>query len=191
MNRRYRAAAAALAAALLAGGCGIARDERARAIDPPRGPFRALTSPQPAVVDSGALSERLYLVKDGLLVAVARRVRAEPTLDTLLRDLLAGPTEAERDEGVTSALLGTEVVAELTIADGIATLELPSAVDDPGRNDEVLAFAQLVCTLNGRPEIHGVAFSRGGQLLGVPRGDGSLSTGPLTATDYRSLLAVP
>ncbi|WP_091461229.1 hypothetical protein [Micromonospora inyonensis] len=44
----------------------------------------------------------------------------------------------------------------------------------------------------GRPtaaDVDRVTFVQGGQRLGVPRTDGSLSTGPLTAADYTAMVS--
>ena len=135
--------------------------------------------------------ERLFLVKDDTLTPVIRHVERQPTTDSLLNDLLAGPTDNERATGITSALQGGNVVAGIHLSGGQAVVELASAMDNTARNDEVLAYAQLVCTLTGRPDVDGVTFTRNGQPIGVPRGDGSLAQGPLTAADYASLLASP
>ncbi len=52
----------------------------------------------------------------------------------------------------------------------------------------MLALAQVVTTLAGLPEVTAVRFVRDGQDLPVPRGDGAIVPGPLTAADYRDLL---
>lgn len=179
----------ALTVALLAG-CGIAAEGAPRGADPPPGPFPALASPTPAapfIAASGAVAEQLYFVKDGKLVAVTRHVDTMPTVDELITALQTGPTDAERDTGLSSALLRSDV-ASLIIDDGQAVVALASPIDGTGRSDEALAYAQLVCTLTARTEISGVSFTRDGQSLAVPRGDGSLSPGPLTAADYATLV---
>jgi hypothetical protein len=180
--------AAALAAGLLAG-CGIPADRDPRPIDPPRGPADAVASRTPAVTESGPVPERLFMVKDELLVEVTRRVEGEPTLNGLVRDLLTGPTRAERDMGITSALIGPDVVSSVLLADGRAVVELAAPIEGTGSNDEVLAYAQLVCTLAARAGVDGVTFTRDRRPVEVPRGDGSLSLGPFTAADYADLLA--
>lgn len=117
-----------------------------------------------------------------------RRVSSEPSIDTLVRDLLAGPTDAELATGMTSALPGTSVIAEVRLVGGEALVELASGLD-AGRSDEVLAFAQVVGTLVTRPEITTVSFIRDQQRIAVPHGDGSLSLGPHSIADYDELLA--
>jgi spore germination protein GerM len=99
--------------------------------------------------------------------------------------LLSGPTAAEQDEGIGSALTGGEVIGDVTLADGQAKVDLVVGLDGTGRSDAVLAIAQVVCTLDAQPDVAGVVFTREGEVVAVPRADGALSKGPLTATDYQ------
>jgi spore germination protein GerM len=186
--KALRAILAALALATLAG-CGIPPESQAREVQPPPGPYQALASPEPANTESGTVAETLCLVKESKLVAVVRRVNRDPTVSALMHDLLGGPTEAERADGMSSALAGADQFGEVHVANGQAVVDLMSQVKDAGRSDETLSFAQVVCTLDARPGVDGVSFNADGKPIGVPRGDGSLSSAPLTMADYASLLA--
>lgn len=186
MNRVLTAVVGALVATAL-GGCGIPADDAPRAIVPPPGPFQGLAPVESTVTGRGTVAEQLYLVKDDKLVSVVRWLPAAPTIDTHVADLLAGPTDPEQDADLTSALTGTTIIADVSLNDGAATVDVGDLADT-GRNDQVLAFAQIVCTLTTRPDVTSVSFLQDGQRLGVPRADGSLSRGPLTATDYASLI---
>jgi hypothetical protein len=191
--RRFRRPrrAAALALLLAASGCGVQAEDTARAVDPPSGVSHAWateTPPDPAPA-AGPVPQRLYHVRDGELVAVTRHVETPPSVDELVDDLLAGPTDAEQHDGLSSALVGNDIVVGVQVTDGRATVELTAALDETGRTDHILAFGQIVCTLTARPGITAVSFTRGGQPVGVPRADGSLSEAPATAADYASLLA--
>jgi hypothetical protein len=53
---------------------------------------------------------------------------------------------------------------------------------------QLLAIAQIVCTLDARDDVTGVVFARGGQRFPVPRGDGSQADAELTMSDYQSLI---
>jgi hypothetical protein len=130
----------------------------------------------------------LFLVRDDKLVSVTRRVGGQPTVDELIAALVAGPTNEEREQGVSSALLGSTLVAAVRAADRQAFVELSAPVDTAVRTDVVLAYAQIVCTLTALPAIDGVTFTRDGTAVGVPRADGSLSRGPLTTADYADLV---
>jgi hypothetical protein len=141
------------------------------------------------VKPSGSVRERLFLVRDGALVPVVRHVPTQPTAEALVTDLLAAPDDAERAAGLTTALLGAPPVTAVHVVNGLAQVELAQPAEGATRNDDQLAYAQIVSTLTARPDITGVVFVRDGQPLGVPRGDGSRSTGPLTAADYANLIS--
>ncbi|WP_144127909.1 GerMN domain-containing protein [Catellatospora sichuanensis] len=184
-----RAAAATLTAVLLAGlaaGCGVPTEETAREIEHTGTATPA--APTPAAEASGPVTEKLYLLRDGHLVAVQRRVPTQPDAQQLLAHLLAGPTPAEQDTDLSSALAGTTAINSATDAAGSATVELSTALEGTGRSDDVLAFGQLVCTLSSRPDINQVVFTRQGARVGVPRGNGSLTEDPLTCADYINLI---
>jgi spore germination protein GerM len=186
VNRVLAAVVGALVSTALAG-CGIPTDDAPRGIVPPRGPFQGLAPAESTTSGRGTVAEQLYLVKDDKIVSVVRWLPAAPTIDTQLADLLAGPTDPEQDAGLTSALTGTNIIADVSLDDGAATVDVGDLADT-NRNDQVLAFAQIVCTLTTRSDVTNVSFLKAGQRLSVPRADGSLSQGPLTAADYASLI---
>src|SRR5215468_11294429 len=85
---------------LTAAGCGITPQSEAQPIDPPRGPFGTVTSPSPLPTATGSVPETLFLVKDGLLVPRVRHVASVSTVEEIIYDLLAGPTESESEAGL-------------------------------------------------------------------------------------------
>lgn len=178
--------------ALLLAGCGISAQATAQPVQPPPGVQLAQTQP-PDAGQSGRTSEYLYFVKDGTVVRVARHVTSVPSTEVIVHDLLAGPDDEESAAGYTSALLGDRIVDAVQVASRLATVALTAPMSDAGRNDVILAYAQLVCTLTALPQIDGVMFTSGGAPISVPRGDGSLSQGtsPLTAADYTDLIGPP
>jgi spore germination protein GerM len=134
------------------------------------------------------LLETLYLTKDSAIVPVDRHVKQEPTAQTLLNDLIAGPTAAEQADGITSALPGSTVINSVAASNGLAVVTIGGGLEGAGRKDAILAFGQIVCTLDARPDVNGVVFVGPNGPIGVPRGDGSLTTSPLTTADYEDLL---
>jgi hypothetical protein len=180
--------AAALAVVLVlavSAGCGIPVD------DQPRDAGSAgdvLASRPPLDLDGGTEAERLCFVRDGRLVRVARRVPRPVDAQQQLQALLDGPTETESAAGLTSALTGTTPTIQLTLTAGRASVEVGDRSEHGVRNDENLAFGQVVCTLASRAEIGTVSFTSEGRPLGVPRQDGSLTLGPLTVADYAQLI---
>jgi spore germination protein GerM len=179
-----RALAAFLLLLTTPAGCGIPSDAKPR--DAESNGF--LASRPPLVLDEGSATERLCFVRDGRLVRIARRVPRPVSAQQQLEALLAGPTTAEAGTGLTSTLTGTTATIQLTLAAGRATIEVGDRSQHGVRNDEILAFGQVVCTLASRPEIGTVNFTGNGKPLGVPRQDGSLTAGPLTVADYAQLI---
>ncbi|WP_327004118.1 GerMN domain-containing protein [Dactylosporangium sp. NBC_01737] len=119
-------------------------------------------------------------------MAVERRVGSTADVAALLGDLVAGPTDAERDEGLSSALTGTDLIAGVRLVAG--TAEVSFRPQAGGRTDDILAIGQIVCTLDARTDVDTVRFLLDGQVLKVPRADGSLTELPLTSADYRALI---
>lgn len=167
-------------------GCGISAEHSARTI--PRPDLMSHT-PHAAVETTGPVDERIFLIKDGRLAAVTRQIHDSPTVTSVSADLLAGPTSAERDAGYSSALAGTDLVATVGRQGSEAVVELAADGADQVRNDQVLGFAQIVCTLTGLSNVTSVSFRHGGRTVAVPRADGSLSESPLSSADYQSLTA--
>lgn len=148
-----------------------------------------MASTTPSTPDAGAAAEPLYFVRADKLVPVIRRVRTPPTVQEQIEHLIAGPTGPERAVGLTGTLNGNIIVTGVSLAAGVATVEIDDDADGSGRRDQVLAYAQIVSTLTTRPDVTAVAFANDGQRLGVPRADLSLTTEPLTAADYTALTA--
>lgn len=184
MNRRRLAPLVLVA---LLSGCGVPTDDAPRTVQPPPGPF-PVPAPADSTAPAGPATETLCFVRDNRIVPVLRRVDRPPTVEEHLRHLLAGPTTTERDADVASALPGAVSAASAAVAGSQARVTIDDAGDDTGRSDEVLAFGQIVCTLTSRADVTAVVFQRDGAPLGVPRADGSLSTGPLTRADYGPLI---
>jgi len=179
----------ALFAVVALAGCGVTVEDAPRPVAAPPGPLPHLSSAPPPSVESGTVAEVLYFVRGDRLVPVVRRVPATPSIDEQLRQLTAGPTQEERGNDLGSVLTGTTGIAGTRRSGSGVVVELGRSGGEAARSDEVLAFGQVVCTLTARSDVSGVSFVRGGQPLTVPRADGSLAQGPLTATDYASLTA--
>ncbi|WP_378032134.1 GerMN domain-containing protein [Actinoplanes sp. GCM10030250] len=154
----------------------------------PRAPLNDRPTAPPTAGPAGEVAEVLCLVRDGGLAQTVRRVGGVPTRQQQLDDLVAGPTLAEQNIGLSSALTGLSLAVRVPIGVDDVTVEVTEADDGTARNDEVLGYAQIVCTLTARSDVSSVAFTRDGEPLRVPRGDGSLTEGPLRGWDYRTLI---
>ncbi|GGM64294.1 hypothetical protein GCM10011608_57090 [Micromonospora sonchi] len=187
--RRRLATALAVGLLGLVASCGVPAEDLPRAVTPPPGPFPYQATATPTVAETGAVTELLYFSRDDRLILAIRRVDQVPTVEAQLGNLLAGPTSAERDDGLTSALPGAFSHAVVELVDGQARVTLATADAETGRIDEPIAYGQIVCTLTARTDVTGVLFLRDGAVLSVPRADLSLSPGPLTMTDYAALIS--
>ena len=155
-------------------------------LDPSAAPYRAVAvTPEPA--PTGSRRVRIYLVRGEVLQAVDRRVPSAGDVDTVLRVLLAGATDEESGHGLTSAT-PREFSTVILSPSGVAIVGLPDEGEAPGRSDEALGYAQIVLTLVELKGVDAVQFVREGEVLAVPRGDGSVTERPLTRSDFLDLL---
>lgn len=194
MTARQRASVVAAVAAVLlwATACGIPAEDSAREITRTLPPTAA-SSPGPTPVPQGTVSPavvsvKFYFIKADKLVPAERRLPAFPTVKDLLRDLVSGPTQAEFDGGLRSALLGSEVIVDVTVdSAGVAVVQLaPETV--LGTSEQSYAWGQVVCTLVSHPFVTAVSFIQNGEPTAVLDGSGQLAQGPLTASSYALLV---
>lgn len=190
--RGLGAALATLVVAAGAAACGIPAEEEPHSVVPPP-PFQS-TSPAPPSEGtvSGAAAIFLCLTRDDHLVRVPRQIEDDPTPEALLAELATGATAAEKEQGLDSELTGIAANdGPVTIENRIATVTLGEGLAGISPASQLFAYGQIVCTLDLHPAIDGVFFSRDGQRLAVPRGDGTSTEGMLTAGDYETLLEPP
>ena len=182
-----RARAALVASLLVLTACGVPAQDEPHTVGLPRRPLDTASSAAGAG-PVGEVAQVLCLVQDNRLTQTVRRIDSAPDPQRHLDQLVAGPTAAEQRRGLSTALAVTALTVSLPAGSTTATVEVGEAEEGAARSDEVLAYGQIVCTLTSRPDIAAVVFVRAGQPLQVPRGDGTLSSGPLRAADYRSLI---
>jgi hypothetical protein len=175
------ALALALGALLVAtAGCGVPVDSHPTALARHGIPFNLLapnvstttatTAPSPIEVPV-----QIFLVgPTGHLVPVARDVPVSaPDLATLLRALLAGPTDAESAAGLQSALTTQTKVIDAGISGGTATVNLGGAFGQLVGPPQIQAVAQVVFTASGLPGVTGVTFELMGAPVDVPVASGA------------------
>ena len=186
---RRLAVLAGLVTVLLAG-CGVGVQDHATAI-----PSRAIPAEllSPKEVPSASASQRaatstIYLVRNGILVAVQRPADTTPTLSALLGSLLAGPTGAETQSGLVTAINISPVLNQVTISGSTANIDLASTFGDIRGQEQILAVAQVVMTAVSYPGIGRVQISLDGVPADVPLADGTLASRPLVRSDYEQLL---
>jgi spore germination protein GerM len=111
--------------------------------------------------------------------------------ETAVATLLAGPSEDEAN-GIprisTGIPLGTELL-DLTVAGGIATIDLSDAYDDGGGSFGMFArLAQVVYTLTRYPEIDSVEFAIEGDPVEIFSAEGIVLDDPQVRLDYTDML---
>lgn len=180
-----------LLALLLGGACGIPVEGQAEQVQDV--PFGLMDPDAPAPAETEDPGEgpviQVYLIDPSgqQLIPVERRL-AEAPLPAVVAALMAGPTAAERAEGLGSALTDDSAVASVELVGGVASVDLTAqftVLDGPTQR---LAIAQLVFTLTSRPGLGRVSFTLEGQPIDIPRGDGTLATGSVARDNYRELM---
>ena len=145
-----------------------------------------------ALVDVAAVSSedsgvgRIYFERTdtvGALTAVARDL--EPSPAAVMNALLAGPTEQERERGLRSPLpLGLSLNDARYIGNDIVKVDITSGIFEATGDDLVAAVAQIVLSLCEIAGVQRISIVVDGDDREWPRGDGTLTTEPLTAFDY-------
>jgi len=172
-----------LAGLLLLAACGVPQEEEPRALDRDAAPFRVFERDVAPQVQ-GDLDVRLYFVRGERLEPVVRSVDAPGSPRQVLDALFTGLTEEERSTGLSSSIPSTVSIVQVELRERIAVVTL----DGLNEQAQVLLFAQIVATLDDRPEIDGVRFRTTDRDLAVPRGDSSLTDAPVDRSSYAEQL---
>ena len=188
MKRPSLVVSCALLAVLAA--CSVPAQDRARTTSDAAVPFGLLDPEAPSLAPPapgpGAEQVTLCFVRDGRLVTVDTELAAPVSLRAPLDALATPPADAARL--VRTALLDPSIVNDVRLVGGIARVDLVPAVSALPADEQLLAVAQIVCTLTGRPGIGQVSFTLEGARLAVPNVDGSLITSPVARDDYAALM---
>lgn len=143
-------------------------------------------SSSPVASESGV--GRIYLQRTDnettqLLVVVQRDVLSEP--QPVINALFNGPTTSEQNQNLRSAIpQGTKLISARYVATDIVKVDVSESIFQATGDDLVSAVAQIVLTLSEIPGIERVLIVVQGQTQEWPRGDGSLTSDPLTPFDY-------
>ena len=185
-----------LALAIGLAGCGVPRQGHATVIgDVPY----ALLEPEPAgpSAPAGPVSPRpnVYFVHDQDVVPVngpdTEPTNTEAAVRAVLDRLSSGPTDRERDSGLTTAL-GPDTSVKLDALDGrLARIDLAAGDQVPAPARVPLAVAQIVLTVTSVPGVTSVLLTRDGTPVELPLPGGALTDQPVSAQDYLSLTSQP
>ena len=158
---------------------------------PSNSPSIAPATPSPA--PSTTVRAYFYLGgepgSDGL-VPVERSVTSEDPVSGAMAALLAGPSSAEAgDRTITSAIPDGSRLLGLSVADGVATVDLSHEYESGGGSLSMFArLGQVVYTLTQFPEIEAVSFKIEGQPVPVFGGEGIALDRPQTRADSEGVL---
>jgi spore germination protein GerM len=170
--------------------CGVKAEGEAKARSDDDVPFGLLDEGAPPLVPptSSSPSEGVPLCFiDGEDLAVVIADLDRPADLTTVVDALAEPPEGS-GRNLRTAMGDQRLVADVSLAGGVAKVELRPAIATLSGDEQLLAVAQVVCTLTGQPGVGPVSFFLDGASVDVPRGDGSLTSEPVSRDDYADLL---
>ena len=131
---------------------------------------------------------RVYLQRSestggSVLTGVQRNISNDPL--NIVQVLLSGPTKAEQDAGLRSAIpASTEVLSARYVSTDLVKVDLTDEIFKATGDDLVSSVAQIVLTLADISGIERVIIVVNGQVNEWPKGDGSLTSQPLTAFDF-------
>lgn len=189
-----------LAVLLALGGCGVPSSGEPTVIEASDVPY-GLAAPSPTEPSSPSTETMItetgiYLVSpEDVLVPRGRELpegTREEQLEDLLGQLAAGPSQQELAEELSTALPPEIELAVSEVADdGLATVDLAGLVDAPTGEESRLAVAQIVLTATSLPGITAVRLTRAGEPIDAPLPGGELTSSPLTAAAFASVLVPP
>jgi hypothetical protein len=179
-----------LALVLACGACSVPAERHAQLVEDDAVPFGLLEPETPPLLPSDAIGAtdraQLCFVEDDALTSVGMPLDSPIELDDVVSALADPP--AIDDRSLRTVVADPALVREVRLVAGVARVDLRSAVSALGGDEQLLAVAQLVCTLTGRPGVGLVSFTLEGAPADIPRGDGSVTNGAVSRDDYAELL---
>lgn len=187
-------AAVALAATIAVAGCGVPTRSTADRAPSDRVPFGLLeerddTTSGPSSSAGYPVDLYLHDTTSGRLVRFGATVE-EVGVGAVLRELQEPPRRGADALPSGNPLGDTDVIREVTVVRGLATVDLAEDFSELAGPAQQVALAEIVYTATGRPGVGQVRFTLAGEPVEVPRGDGSLSSEPLTRSDYAAFAPV-
>lgn len=146
----------------------------------------AAIAPQPSAAATATRTVTIYLVRGEKLAAAHRTVPATPAIATAaLRELLRGPTAAERRVGLGTTIPSGTRLRGISIAAGVARIDLTGRYDDGGGSlGMFLRLGQVVYTLTAFDTVRSVRFALDGRDVTTFSSEGIVLDHPQRRTDY-------
>ena len=125
-----------------------------------------------------------------LLFSTPRTAESTPAVArAALEALLAGPSDVEAAAGVSTAIPEGTQLLDVSIEDGVATVDLSSEFESGGGSlSMTMRLAQVVFTVTQFPTVESVQFELDGQPVETFSGEGIVLDHPVTREDYEDLM---
>jgi hypothetical protein len=148
--RRLRILFGLLVGAVALAGCTlVSTTPTAQTIAPKNVPFGLLGRTIPGTNNGRVrfISQPVYIVDaTGHLAPSSRIVPSPPVLESVIRQLIIGPTKIESFAGYTSALPKDLIILSANFRDDIGYIDLATTLSKLPRDQETLAVGQMVLT---------------------------------------------
>ena len=171
--------------------CGVSPERHPHVVDDDKVPFGLLTTSTTtattATTATGGTAVTLCFHRGPVVVPVGRS-SPQPAAGDVLHLFLEGPSSEEAADGFSTAVFDPRIISSVGVTAGVATVELSQAFTEAGARVQLDVIVELVCTLTAQPGIGQVAFQLRGERVEVPRGDGSLTSQPVSRDDYRTAI---
>lgn len=173
------------------GACGVPADRSATVTDDDAVPYDLLSPTTTSLLAAGPVGSEttLCLEIDGLLLSLGRDREGSQPLPDELALITAGPTEGESSLGVRTALEGDDPVLRADRDGSRVEVELSDDFTELPADQQLLAVAQITCTLTAQPGVLDVVFVLDDRRIEVPVQGGVLVDRPVVRGDYEDLLA--
>lgn len=188
-----RSVIVAVAAATLAAGgligCGARGQDAPQLAQSDGVPFGLLRRDVTTLVppQTGSTSPvSLCFIEGERLVIIEQPLSSPVSPIDVVRALSEPPTAG--GSSLRTAVNPPSLVRGVRVSAGVSQVDLDPTVASLGGANQLFAIAQIVCSLTARPGIGQVGFTIGTSPVDVPRGDGSLTTNPVSRDDYANLL---
>jgi spore germination protein GerM len=131
---------------------------------------------------------------DERLVGLARDVTGagtEERVADLLAELADGPSAAERDQQLSTALPPDVRLTVGRLSGGTATIDIAVPAQAPSGVASRRAVGQVVLTATSLPGVDAVRLTFAGDPVEAPLPSGELTSDALTESDYEAFLTAP
>jgi sporulation and spore germination protein/immunoglobulin-like protein involved in spore germination len=148
------------------------------------------TAPEQTGTVPTLVSLEVWFARSDGLVAVRRTHEQTPRVASAAIDaLLAGPTSAERNSGISTAVPNETRLLGIAIRNGVATVDLTSEYQSGGGSLSMQTrLGQVVYTLTQFPTVRKVRFRLDGTPVDVFSSEGIVLDHPVGRSDYVNLL---